>query len=89
MRYSQIYGITARIRRGPARGFTLVEAMISLFVFGLVTVIFASSLIVGKSASTMNGQYAQAIWPVPDFMETLFWRVYNGVEVSHEVSETY
>jgi type II secretory pathway pseudopilin PulG len=51
----------ACIRRGPARGFTLVEAMISLFVFGLVTVIFASSLIVGKSASTMNGQYAQAI----------------------------
>ena len=61
MGYSRMYGTTAHIRRGPRRGFTLVEAMISLFVFGLVTVIFASSLVVAKSASTMNGQYAQAI----------------------------
>lgn len=38
-----------------------MEVMISLFVFALVTTLFASSLILGKSASTINGQYAQAI----------------------------
>jgi prepilin-type N-terminal cleavage/methylation domain-containing protein len=43
------------------RGFTLIEVMISLFVFALLTVIFASSLILGKASSKMNGQYAQAI----------------------------
>ena len=38
-----------------------MEVMIALFVFALVTVIFASSLIVSKAACGMNGQYAQAI----------------------------
>lgn len=44
-----------------ARGITLIEAMISLFVFALVTVLFSSSLILGRTSSRMNGQYAQAI----------------------------
>lgn len=43
------------------RGFTLMEVMIALFVFSLLMVMFASSLLVAKSASTINGQYAQAI----------------------------
>ncbi len=38
-----------------------MEVMISLSVFALVTVMFASSLMLGKSASKINGQYAQAI----------------------------
>lgn len=46
---------------GRRRGFTLVEVMISLMVFGFLTVIFASSVIVAKTSSKMNGQYAQAI----------------------------
>ena len=41
--------------------FTLVEVMMSILVFGFLTVIFASSVIVSKSSSTMNGQYAQAL----------------------------
>lgn len=47
--------------RSRARGFTLVEVMIAMFVFALVTVIFASTLMLSKTASKMNGQYAQAI----------------------------
>ncbi len=48
-------------KHNRARGFTLIEVMIALFVFALVTVIFASSLILAKQSSKMNGQYAQAI----------------------------
>ncbi len=50
-----------RIKNSTKRGFTLVEVMISLIVFGFLTVIFASSVIVAKASSKMNGQYAQAI----------------------------
>lgn len=42
-------------------GLTLMEVVISLFVFSLMIVVFSSSLIVGKSASKINGEYAQAI----------------------------
>lgn len=42
-------------------GLTLMEVMISLFVFSLLVVVFSSSLIVAKSASKINGEYAQAI----------------------------
>lgn len=50
-----------RIKNSTKCGFTLVEVMISLIVFGFLTVIFASSVIVAKASSKMNGQYAQAI----------------------------
>lgn len=43
------------------RGFTLVEVMIALFVFALVMVLFAMSLVMAKQASKLNGQYAQAL----------------------------
>jgi len=49
------------IRSSTKPGFTLVEVMISVLVFGFLTVIFASSVIVAKASSKMNGQYAQAI----------------------------
>ena len=52
---------TAYIRHGSVSGFSLIEVMIALFVFALLAIIFSSTLIVAKSASTMNGQYAQAI----------------------------
>lgn len=48
-------------RRQDRSGLTLMEVMISLFVFSLLIVIFSSSLIVGKSAAKINGEYAQAI----------------------------
>ncbi len=50
--------IGAKRRRS---GLTLMEVMVSLFVFSLLIVVFSSSLIVGKSAAKINGEYAQAI----------------------------
>ncbi len=50
-----------KTQRGRLRGFTLVEVMIAMFVFALVTIIFSATLIVSKASSKMNGQYAQAI----------------------------
>lgn len=43
------------------RGFTLIEVMISLMVFVVLTCIFAACIPVAKKASRMNGQYSQAI----------------------------
>lgn len=43
------------------RGFTLIEVMISLMVFVVLTLIFAACVPVAKKASKMNGQYSQAI----------------------------
>ena len=53
-----IMPIGAKRRRS---GLTLMEVMVSLFVFSLLIVVFSSSLIVGKSAAKINGEYAQAI----------------------------
>lgn len=53
------------LRRGQAnrrsRGFTLTEITIALFVFALLTILFASSMVVNTAASGLNGQYAQAL----------------------------
>lgn len=48
-------------RNTSRSGFTLVEVMVSILIFGFLATIFASSVIVSKSCSTMNGQYAQAL----------------------------
>lgn len=43
------------------RGFTLVEVMISLITFAVLTLIFAATVPLAKKTAHMNGQYAQAI----------------------------
>lgn len=48
-------------RRRRRRGFTLTEVVVALFVFGLLTLIFAGSLMVSNAATGINGQYAQAL----------------------------
>lgn len=48
-------------RRRRRRGFTLTEVIIALFVFALLTIIFAGSLMVSNAATGINGQYAQAL----------------------------
>jgi len=47
--------------RVRARGFTLIEVMMALFIFALVSVMFGTALWLSKTACGMNGQYAQAI----------------------------
>lgn len=47
--------------RRPRRGSSLVEVVIALFVFGLLAVLFAGSLMVSNAATGINGQYAQAL----------------------------
>lgn len=56
-----MYAAIIRPGRRGRRGLTLIEVMVALFIFALLTILFASSLVVGKSAATINGQYAQAI----------------------------
>lgn len=48
-------------RRLSRRGSSLVEVMIALFVFALLAVLFAGSLMVSNAATGINGQYAQAL----------------------------
>ncbi len=48
-------------RFSGCRGFTLVEVMVSVAVFAIISVIFATSIPLADKASRMNGQYAQAI----------------------------
>lgn len=48
-------------RRRRSRGFSLTEVIIALFVFSLLTIIFAGSLMVSNAATGINGQYAQAL----------------------------
>jgi prepilin-type N-terminal cleavage/methylation domain-containing protein len=43
------------------RGLTLVEVMISLAVFTVLTLVFAASIPAAQKACMANGQYAQAI----------------------------
>lgn len=43
------------------RGFTLVEAVISLTVFAFVVVIFCGAIVMAEKTSHVNGQYAQAL----------------------------
>ncbi len=43
------------------KGFTLVEVMISLITFAVLTLIFAATVPLAKKTAHMNGQYAQAI----------------------------
>lgn len=43
------------------RGASLVEVVIALFMFGLLVVLFAGSLMVSSAATGINGQYAQAL----------------------------
>lgn len=52
--------ITAE-RRRRRRGFSLTEVIIALFVFALLTTLFAGSMMVSNAATGMNGQYAQAL----------------------------
>jgi len=51
------------VRKPPRwnRGFTLVEVMVSLMLFAVITLIFAACVPSGRKASEMNGQYSQAI----------------------------
>jgi prepilin-type N-terminal cleavage/methylation domain-containing protein len=50
-----------RSRARSRLGFTLIEVMLALAVFALLTVIFATSVVLAKKSANMNGQYAQAI----------------------------
>jgi len=45
----------------PKRGSTLVEVLMALVVFAVLTTMFGSSVIVAKSSSQINGQYSQAV----------------------------
>lgn len=42
-------------------GFTLVEVIISIFVLGALTLIFAACVPVARKTARMNGNYSQAI----------------------------
>jgi len=48
-------------RRICNQGFTLVEVMLSLLVFVVLTLIFAGSVPVAYRTAKMNGQYSQAL----------------------------
>lgn len=41
-------------------GITLIEVMVSVFVFVLVVLVFSGTVIASLRSSTLNGQYAQA-----------------------------
>lgn len=73
---------TQHSKQQGTRGFTLVEVMIALFIFSLLMVMFTSSLLVAKSASTMNGQYAQAISLAQHKMDQLRAVGYGGLTYS-------
>ena len=42
-------------------GFTLIEVTISLFVFSMLVLVFAGSVVMAKKSTSMNGQCAQAL----------------------------
>ncbi|MGB9620187.1 MAG: type IV pilus modification PilV family protein [Armatimonadota bacterium] len=48
-------------RRRFDRGFTLVEVVLSLIVFVVLTLIFAASVPIAHRTAKMNGQYSQAL----------------------------
>jgi len=50
-----------RCIRPHSGGFTLVEVMISLMVFVVLTLIFAACVPTARKAAKTNGQYSQAI----------------------------
>lgn len=47
-------------RSAHQSGFTLIEVMISIFVFALVTLMFSGTISASLRAGRLNGQYAQA-----------------------------
>lgn len=51
----------AKARNHSNKGFTLVEVMISLITFAVLTIIFGAAVPLAKKTAHMNGQYAQAI----------------------------
>jgi len=51
----------AKSRNHSNKGFTLVEVMISLITFAVLTVIFGATVPLAKKTAHMNGQYAQAL----------------------------
>lgn len=51
----------ANVYKSKKNGFTLIEVAISLLVFSIVVIIFASSVVMAKKAAHMNAQYAQAL----------------------------
>jgi type II secretory pathway pseudopilin PulG len=42
-------------------GFSLIEAMVAMMVFAMMTLVFASSILTTRMSSKMNNQYGQAI----------------------------
>ncbi len=50
-----------KIGRFSQRGFTLVEVLLSLGVFVVLTIIFAASVPLAHRTAKINGQYSQAI----------------------------
>ena len=44
----------------PQRGFTLVEIMLALFVFGMITLLFGAIFPVASRAGHLSGNYAEA-----------------------------
>jgi len=48
-------------RLSSRRGFTLVEVLISMSVFVVLTIIFAASVPLAHRSAKLNGQYSQAI----------------------------
>lgn len=62
MRLQDAYYIgRGRTRRLSNKGFTLVEAVVSLLVFAVIVLIFAGSIVLAEKTARLNGQYAQAI----------------------------
>lgn len=53
--------MTYRQKHRRAQGFTLTEVIIALFVFALLTLLFAGSFMLSAKATGINGQYAQAL----------------------------
>jgi len=50
-----------RSDRHSRKGSSLLEVVIALFLFALLVVLFAGSLMVSNAATGINGQYAQAL----------------------------
>ena len=56
-----VAGLGNITRTSNNKGFTLIEVMISVMIFALLMVLYATCIPVAKKASVMNGQFAQAI----------------------------
>jgi type II secretory pathway pseudopilin PulG len=52
---------TAARPQPSTTAFTLIETMIAVMVFGMMILLFASSILTTRMSARMNGQYAQAV----------------------------